>query len=311
MHLIDRRHPLSAVLPLLCVPLLVGCAAEPAGWWKVGGPLYNVSGMAYVNEHAERGGERFFVVHDNKNPDEPHVGVVTLRRGKARYTRLRWPAVGAGGEGAGASSPPVDLEAVTSIPDAPHRFLAMESGGRLFHLRHASGTALEVLHVSRLPQVPPGSNLEGFSVEKIDGRLVALWAHRGEGEQPAVLYWGSYDLPGDAITMQGSAEVVVPYPRGATTRHITDLRLDPGGTVWAGAASDPGDDGPFRSAVYAIGTLFDYGGGTYRFHPNPNPTRLWTFDRKVEAIELLPGAGGHVYFGSDDEKQGGWIYRGN
>ena len=301
-----RLRP-GSLLPLLCLPLLVGCAADEGSWRKVGGPLYTISGMAYVSEDAEHGGERFFVVHDNKKPDEPHVGVVTLRGSKARYTALHWPT---GTAGAGVA-PPVDLEAVTSIPDAPHRFLAMESSGRLFHLRHASGEALEVLHVSRLPPVPPGSNLEAFCVEKIDGRLVALWSHRGDGAQPAVLYWGSYDLPGDAITMQGSAEVVVPYPRGATTRHITDLRLDPGGTVLAGAASDPGDDGPFRSAVYAIGTLSDYGGGTYRFHPNPNPTRLWTFDHKVEAIELLPGAGGHVYFGADVETKGGWVYRGN
>jgi hypothetical protein len=37
---------------------------------------------------------------------------------------------------------------------------------------------------------------------------------------------------------------------------------------------------------------------------------LWTFPKKVEAIELVPGPGGHIYFGSDDEKQGGWVCRG-
>ena len=163
--------------------------------------------------------------------------------------------------------------------------------------------------MTRLPDVPQGANFEGFCVEKLDGRLDAAWAHRGQGDEPAVLFWGSYDLPDDAITKQGSAEIRVPVPAGTNVRPVSDLRIDPGGTVWITAASDPGDDGPFESAAYAAGTLTDAGGGLYRFHANPLPARLWTFRKKVEAIELVPGSGGHVYFGSDDEKQGGWVYR--
>ena len=295
-----RRSPL---LLLLSLPFLgTACTPAPAGWLKVGGPLYNIGGMAYAGEDAVRGGEQFIVVHDNKKPDEPHVGLVTLRRSKARYRKLRWPAE--------TAAAPVDLEAVSAVPDAPGRFLALESSGRLFHLRYAGGDVLEVLHVSRLPGAPPGANFEGFCALKMDGRLVAAWAHRGQGDQPAVLFWGGYDLPADTIAAQGSAEIRVPFPGGANARPISDLRVDPGGTVWISSANDPGDDGPFESAVYAAGTLTDAGGGLYRFHPNPTPTRLWTFPKKVEAIELLPGPGGHVYFGSDDEKQGGWVYRG-
>ena len=299
--LLARRVLLPFFPSLLLLLFTTGCSTASPGWLKVGGPLYNVGGMAYVGEDPVRGGEQFIVVHDNKKPGEPHVGLITLRRGKARYQKLRWPAE--------TVAAPVDLESVSGVPDAPGRFLALESSGRLFHLRYAGGDALEVLHVTRLPDVPPGANFEGLCVEKMDGRLVAVWAHRGQGDQPAVLFWGPYDLPDDTLTRQGSAEVRVPYPRGTNARAITDLRVDPGGTVWITSVTDPGDDGPFESAVYSAGTLTDAGGGLYRFHPNLTPTRLWTFPKKVEAIELLPGPGGHVYFGSDDEKQGGWVYR--
>src|SRR4051812_6011441 len=223
-----RRFALLVVSSLLL--FATGCGSAPPGWMKVGGPLYNVGGMAYAGEDPGRGGEQFVVVHDNKKPDEPHIGLVTLRGDKARYRKLRWPA------GGGGAAAPGDLESVTSVPDAPGRFLALESSGRLFHVRYAGGDAVEVLHVTRLPDVSRGANFEGFCVQKIDGRLIAAWAHRGQGDQPAVLSWGAYDLPNDAMTKQGSAEIRVPFPRGKDARPISDLRVDPGGTVWVASA---------------------------------------------------------------------------
>src|SRR5689334_19682393 len=84
------RHFALLVLASVLLPT-AGCGSAAPGWLKVGGPLYNVGGMAYVGEDAVRGGEQFVVVHDNKKADEPHVGLVTLRHGKARYQKLRWP----------------------------------------------------------------------------------------------------------------------------------------------------------------------------------------------------------------------------
>ena len=138
MPTLQRFRVFRVVLSVL-LPFLAGAyTASHPGWRHVGGPLYNVSGMAYVGVDPGRGGEQFLVVHDNKKPGEPHAGIVTLRTGKARYTRLRWP------DRAGM---PVDLEAISPLPDAPGRFLALESGGRLFHLRYAGGGLLEVLTI--------------------------------------------------------------------------------------------------------------------------------------------------------------------
>jgi hypothetical protein len=297
-----RMNAVVRAVLLLCVaalPFLATACAAPAaaGWQRVGGPLYTVSGLAFTGTGG-RGDSRFLVVHDNKEPGEPHLGELTLGAGPLRYRHLRWPR---------GETPPVDLESVSAIPDAPGRFLALESRGRLFHLRFDGG-APDVLHVSNLPGVAPGARFEGLSVQKLGGRLIIVWAHRGDGKHPGRIFWGDYNPVEDAVTQQGEAEIVVPYPRGAGTRHVSDLRVDPAGILWVSACKGVGNEGPFHSAVYAIGTL-ETDADAIRFHINPMPTRLWTFGHKVEAIELVPGRRGGVFFGADDEKKGGWVYQ--
>jgi hypothetical protein len=291
--------PILASLALLAT----GCASAPSagGWQKVGGPLRNVSGMALASHVVSPRGaatSQFLVVHDNKGPGEPRVGAVDVGR-SVRYRPIPWPW---GGE------PPVDLEAVTAVPGTPGSFLALTSGGRLLHLRYGGG-AIGVLHESQLPELTEAANLEAFAVQRLGGDTVALWADRGDGDTPAVLYWGLYDPVADVVTPQGKREVKVPFPAGSHTRHVSDLKLDPDGTVWGTAASDPGDSGPFEAAFYRLGTV-SVDRGRARFAPLDAPRPLWTTRRKVEALELLPGEAGLVYFGADDESAGGWVYVG-
>jgi len=291
------------VAPLTCafVASLVACSSPAKPWLQVGGPLRNVSGMALVNAGEPSSGVAFLVVHDNKAPTEPHVGAVTFgERQGLRYHQLSWPA---------NVAPPVDLEAICPIPGQSGSYVALTSAGRLLHLRYDGGAAIDVVHESTLPGLEQRANIEGFALQSLGGRTVAVWAERGDGNKPATLYWGSYDEASDAVTLQGQAPVRVPFPSGHNTRHVTDLRLDGAGVVWAAAASDPGNKGPFVSAVYAIGVLRAEG-EALKFQPNPQPTRLWTFARKVEALELQSGARGRMFFGSDDEDMGGWLYVG-
>jgi hypothetical protein len=302
----NRPRRLLALLPCLLPMLTTACSPGTHGWQQVGGPLRNVSGMALEYQEKSKvgpGAVGFLVVHDNKTPDEPHVGVVLFSYQKGvRYRPLLWPM---------RVEPPVDLEAVCPVPGTPGSYLALTSRGRLLHLRYGGSRPdlIEVLHESMLPGLEKNPNLEGFAVQSIGGRSVAVWAERGDGDKPATLYWGTYDDVADAVALLGQAEVRVPYPSGANTRHVTDLRIDGAGTVWAAAASDPGDEGPFRSAVYAMGTIH-VNGEAVDLRLNPDLAPLWTFSRKVEAIEFVPGARGRVYFGADDEIAGGWLYVG-
>ena len=290
----------------LSIPLvLLACAPKRGGWERVGGPLRNVSGMAHVavGPGKLQTGE-FLVVHDNKAPGEPHVGAVRIgMKSGVAYKSLPWPQ---------DVEPPVDLEAVCAVPGTPGSFIAMTSAGRLLHLRYDGWRAerpLDVLHESVLPGLRKEPNLEGFAVQSLGGRQVAVWADRGDGEQPGVLYWGVYDPVADLVSLHGKTKIFVPYPRGQFTRHIADVKVDEGGVVWATSSVDPGDNGPFESVLYALGSV-QVSGDEVSFAENPSPTRLWHTNRKVEALELVPGASGGVYFGADDEAAGGWIYTG-
>ena len=303
-----RTTPAAAPI-LASLFLAAGCATSPAprgGWQQIGGPLRNVSGMALASggpQEAAPATPHFLVVHDNKNPGEPRAGLVTVGgRSPAppvAYRPLPWRA----------EEVPADLEAVCPVPGTPGSFLAMTSAGRLLHLR-TSGDGVDVLHASVLPGLKSSPNLEGFAVQSVGGATVAAWAERGSGDEPGVLYFGTYDPVADVVALAGSVEVSVPYPAGANTRHVSDLRIDPGGVVWATAASDPGDQGPFESALYELGTLRAEQGAP-AFEPNPRLTPRWKTNRKVEALELLPGDNGLVYFGADDESAGGWVYVGH
>lgn len=285
-----------------------GCASapEPGGWQKIGGPLRNVSGMALVFHGPQKVGAntpRFLVVHDNKNAGEPRVGLVNVG-GPAplrpvAYTPLRWHG----------AELPIDLEAICQVPGTPGSYLAATSAGKLLHLRE-SGGGIDVLHESILPGLKKLPEIEGFAVQSVGGETVAVWAARGQGDEPGVVYYGTYDPVADVVKLAGKADVKVPFPAGPHTRHVSDLRIDRAGVVWGTAASDPpGDRGPFESALYELGTI-GLKGGKVAFDPNPQPAPRWKTTRKVEAFELMPGDEGLVYFGADDELAGGWVYIG-
>jgi hypothetical protein len=144
-------------------------------------------------------------------------------------------------------------------------------------------------------------------LQKINGQLLAVWAHRGEDKQPAIVYWGRLDLNTYQITQIGSARLEVPWPVSAV-RHISDLKVDPTGILFITSATDNGDDGPFESAVYVAGA-FEIRDQQITFRQNSQLVPLYRFKyHKFEAIELVPGQTGGVIVGSDDENMGSSVY---
>jgi hypothetical protein len=163
-----------------------------------------------------------------------------------------------------------------------------------------------VLKVYNLPDSPGANSYEGVALTTAPGGtgLTLAWGYRGDGAKPGVLYWQRFSPDSGPTGPVQSAEIRVPYPT-TNVRHLADLRIDPVGIVYVVGAADPGDDGPFSSALYAIGTLGEKG-----FTPNADPTVLRRFPhRKIEAFEMLPGADGGFIFGTDDESLGTWILR--
>ncbi|MFQ5938280.1 MAG: hypothetical protein ACE5LB_17900, partial [Acidiferrobacterales bacterium] len=175
---------------------------------------------------------------------------------------------------------------------------------------------VEVLNEFSLPNPYNERNFEGFSLQVFDADVLAVWAWRGKNRAPARIYWGLLAPARDKVSLQGSMPVKAPWPvvcrvptgEGCEIRHVSDLRVSAKGVLYIAAAADPGNDGPFDSAVYVAGR-FHRKGNKFRLQLLSPLTELRRFaDSKVEAIEILRDHPRAMVFGSDDENQGGSIY---
>ena len=264
-----------------------------------GGIQFGISGMALLSQQS--GSSSFVVVHDNKDKNQGRLAIITIKdESSPQYFPVNWPS---------SNALPIDLESVTAVPGASQlTFMAASSAGKVYHFRlDASNQNVSILKVFDLPKFPQGSNFEGFALQKINGQLMAVWAHRGADKEPAVLYWGRLDLNTYQIVPIGSVRVQVPSPISAV-RHISDLKVDPAGILFITSAADNGDDGPFASVVYVAGA-FEMRDRKITFQQNSQLVPLSRFNyHKVEAIELVPGRDGGVIVGSDDENMGSSVY---
>lgn len=279
---------------------------------EVSGKSYGFSGMAKLPD--KDGMAEFLVVHDDDSDRGPRLGILTVvQPGRVTYRRLNWLP---------EDRLSLDLEAISAVPGKPGQFLVLSHEGRVFLLK-VSGENATVLREFVLSPLPPAVQLEGLSVQSLDGQLVIAWGHRGGGKrwgekQPGLLYYGLLDLEGkegEVVTgaSQRPADIEVNYPSKCdpNTRHIADLRIDAGGVVWASATNDPCDSCKFTSGVYRIGVLSvskKSGTPEVHFELEIDERPRWTADKKLEAIELVPGTDTGFAFGSEDENDGGWLY---
>ncbi|MFB2981143.1 hypothetical protein [Microseira sp. BLCC-F43] len=287
---------------LLNAMLLSPHPALAQQWRPVrGGILFGISGMALVKQQSHE--MDFLIVHDNKGKNEGRLGFITIKgEAQPEYVALTWPS---------NVELPGDLEAIASVPGTVNAFMALSSSGKVYHIRFNNNKTISVLQVFTLPGITPTTNLEGFTLQAIEGNLVAIWAHRGGGEEAATIYWGKFNLNTYQITQTSSANLKVPLPTGSNLRHISDLKVDKAGILFIASVTDPGNDGPFESAVYTAGA-FAVGGNAINFRSNPDLVPLYHDNyRKIEAIELVPGAAGGVIFGTDDENLGSSVNFGN
>lgn len=300
-----RQYDQLVWLLVFLVSWLISCtvtsqsvlASSP--WLRVGsGITFGISGMALVEQANNQA--NFLIVHDNKKPGENRLALLTVNSSKpdVEYLPLPWP---------NNVDLPVDLEAITRVPSRGNvALIAASSQGRLYYFTIENNQLIS-MQVFDLPEIPQDSNFEGLAVQEIDGQLVIVWAHRGEAKDPGVIYWGILDLNSQQISVQGSAKFTVPWPQ-AQVRHISDLKVDPAGTLYVTSTTDTGDDGPFSSAVY-VGGVFTVSQSKVQFRVNPELAALYRFDGyKIEALELIPGENGGVIFGTDDENMGSSIY---
>ena len=293
-----RARKARTPLILIGAAAVVLAAALPRlspGWTSVGpAQARAISGLAVLGTTPV--GVELLIVHDNKRAGEARLASMTLGR-DPHYTPLAWPA---------GSALPVDLEAITALPGAPGQFLVATSAGKVNVIGVQDGH-VTALGAFTLPHLPPAATIEVLTVARINGVLVIAWGHRGAGLSRGRLYWGTFDPGARTIADVQSATVSVPYPNpiDPRTRHISDLRIDPRGHLWSTATHDPGDNGPFASALYDLG-VFRVSGSKVNFAMTTPLVPLETFSNKVEALELLNG-GTTLVLGTDDEAAGGTV----
>ncbi|MFI1866073.1 hypothetical protein [Streptomyces jumonjinensis] len=287
------RRRLAAALAGLSLASLPGAAAGADGWLPTGqGITAGISGIAVAAQGGA--GTEVLVVHDNKRPGEQRVSRIRIPPGSApRGEVLSWDG----------ERLPVDLEALSAVPGADGEFVALESSGRGYHLLLGQD-AVRVLREFTVPGVAPGDNYEGFALTVQAGRLVAVWAHRGQDQDPAVLHTAALDWSGLVFGPQRTAGVRVLYPL-ENVRHISDVHVSSSGRVTVTSASDAGDDGPFDSAIHDAGSVLTGFDGRPWPAVREEPVRLAVFPgHKIEALDCPPGAARGV-LGTDDENAGG------
>ena len=296
----------TTVLVAGTISFIPACAYSQQ-WYPVKeGKLYGISGMTVLNR--SNNDVSFLIVHDNKgDEEEPRIAIVTVEKRKsAQYISLHLTKKD-------EDPLPYDLEAITSIPGDRETFMAMESCSRennywIYHLKlDVAKKDISVIKKFYFPEMHRQKELEGFSLQNINNKIVAIWAYRGNSDEPGKLYWGLFNRATCTFSQINTASVKVPCPE-TKVRHVSDLRVDSNGVLYITSASDPGDDGPFQSAVYIAG-VFSVNDNEIVFSKNAEPVRLNTFNQhKIEAIELIPGACSTFSFASDDEKKGSFIY---
>ncbi len=290
-----KKHIFSTLLTVMVLAL----TSMAQQWRPVGGSRQsNISGMAFVEHDKEH--TVLLIVHDNKKKDQGHVALITVVGASApKVTELKW--IG--------EEVPLDLEAATTVPGAVGQFIIFTSAGRAYHIKldPAAATA-ELIRAFDVPEKPAGADFEGFALQKIGTMLIAVWADRGLTERPATLFWSKFDIARYSFNSVRSAEFKVPFPT-SDVRHISDVKIDETGAVFVTSASDPGNDGPFSSAMYFAGTLTAAQDGSINFSRPASLTRLFNFAyQKVEGFEFIPGRDGGVAFGTDNENLGASIF---
>ncbi|CAA9266089.1 MAG: hypothetical protein AVDCRST_MAG42-3197 [uncultured Chthoniobacterales bacterium] len=264
--------------------------------WKLVGESITegISGLAWTGNAG--GGAGFLAVHDNKQPGQRRLSHIQRdARGQIEVRPLTWK-----------SEPlPVDLEAICRIPGHTSAFLALTSKGALYRFTFDVSTSEITADSAPLgvPNAAEERQFESFDVQHVGAATVACWAERGDKDAAGVIFCSAVDLATLTFGEPQPLEVRAPWPT-AHTRHVSDLRLLTNGTIIAASASDPGDDGPFAGAVYVAGSLHT-AGDSLQLVPALTPSRLFTTTtRKIEALELVPGADGGMLLGSDDENRG-------
>ena len=263
-------------------------------WVKTGAGIgQTVSGIVLLRKTVSEW--VFLVAHDANSV--PRVSKVTISAsGQVSSSAVSW------------SVPPTDIEAMFSYAGF---IFAATSGGSLLKI----GLSVDEQNILTLETVSFGGiidsgNCEAAFIFNMDGREFLVAASRGSNSTASKISWVEISTSTLAITGSSfwSTTFTAPFPTLSDVRHVSDMRTDTAGNLFVSSASDPGDNGPFSSAVYHIGSFFMVDG-------NPSlgkmaiPREIYRSNsHKIEAIGATPNDSLGMILGADDENFGGFVF---
>lgn len=268
-----------------CAVLLVGSlfaagpdASAAVTWTKVAnGTLSGFSGLAPASTG-------WVAVRDNKSAGQNRIALLSAGYG---VTPLTWPG-----------TQPQDLEALDAVPGQSGQFVAMTSAGRASVLS-INGSTVRVLRTVTVPRAT--ANMEAFAMARVGSTTIAVWGNRGSTTAVAKIFAATFNPATGVFGTVVAGQVKVPYPT-SDVRQVSDLKIV-GGRVIVSSASDPGDSGPFASAMYDAGSVTASGGRAALTLTTPRSLGTYP-DHKIEGIACSGAAG---LLATDDEKQGGSV----
>lgn len=233
-------------------------------WYQIhGSRQFSISGVAKF----EKG---FLVVHDNKKKKQPRISYLDK---SFKLRKLVWPE----------PKLPYDLEALHKMPHYTNKFIAMESTGKAYlFFVDPFDFRIELIQTFTLPGISNKMNLEGLAVFNSAQGQVFIYGDRGSNKRSSTLITALYEPANHNIYEVNKFVIELPFPEN-DKRNIADLAIDNNGGVWTSATSDPGNDGPFQTAIYHIGQMSNV--GTFNFnHPSLLKPLMIIDNQKVEAM---------------------------
>lgn len=285
---------LFSIVLLFSVASSVFAEQRATQWHLLGkGKINGISGISVIDE------EHFIVVHDRKKPNEPRLGIVTWKKSTIpTLSPLGWCDV---------ENFPIDLEAITAVPNYPKQYLVLESKGKVTRIQLDDNNACKVIAKFELPALTSTSNIESLALHCIKENCVLAWADRGDDKMAAKFSWTTFDTKTNALqeTSVKTFEFNAPYPQ-TNHRSISDIAINTNGNVWVSAASDPSDVGTFYSAIYNLGT-FTTRENKIIWQASKEAESIAKFENdnvKIEGLVFTPTV---LIIGSEDEDLGGKI----
>ncbi|GAB2952928.1 hypothetical protein [Streptomyces sp. NPDC058869] len=312
------RRLLPAVAGLGALALTVGGAqgsssVSPTGRIEVRAPR-EFSGIGWLTTTGSGGEaqEVFLVCHDTRDND--------AERDLPRLSIVRTPVSPDGimvtELDVAFPSVPNDLESIARVPNRNEALLVESNADgddpdpTIYLARWDDELNVTIAGSVPWPETPePLVNVEASAVATVHGRNYFVYAERAQGSDTTRINMTRLTITESGEITFGKKWTSIPFtaanPPGA--RPATGIDIDAKGNIYVSSAYDPGDLGPFDSAVYRAATIRPGGAIGARLRPVMPPQQLArSSGLKVEGVGLVAGSL-PIFISDDDEDYGGLL----